>query len=191
MEILEPTSNKLINKTLPPTHGSIQPWISDLAKQADSRASFNELIDTPVDFSAFLMNRLNVDTLTPELLVGLTYELMKGSCKSIEELEFFLEEVYKLEAEFLTRSSNSSKTSYAVAIDLSKLELKKILIEKIESNKSIHQSDEQRNLYKALVNSYECHKLILDTYGDTDTLKRRRDGANKDEEPFVGSNRGV
>nr|GFA46683.1 hypothetical protein [Tanacetum cinerariifolium] len=66
---------------------------SDLAKQADSRASFNELIDTPVDFLAFRMNRLNVDTLTPKLLAGLTYELMKGSCKSLVELEFFLEEV--------------------------------------------------------------------------------------------------
>nr|GEZ60581.1 hypothetical protein [Tanacetum cinerariifolium] len=84
------------NKTLPATHKSIQPWISDLAKQADSRALFNELMDTPVDFSAFLMNRLNVDTLTPELLAGLTYELMKGSCKSLVELKFFLEEVYKV-----------------------------------------------------------------------------------------------
>nr|GEX18476.1 hypothetical protein [Tanacetum cinerariifolium] len=41
------------------------------------------------------MNRLKVDTLTPELLAGPTYELMKGLCKSLIELEFFLEEVYK------------------------------------------------------------------------------------------------
>nr|GEZ05841.1 hypothetical protein [Tanacetum cinerariifolium] len=67
----------------------------DLAKQADSHSSFNELMDTPVDFSAFLMNRLKVDTLTPELLAGPTYELMKGSCKSRVKLEYFLEEVYK------------------------------------------------------------------------------------------------
>nr|GEY06544.1 hypothetical protein [Tanacetum cinerariifolium] len=40
----------------------------------------------------------------------------------------------QLEAEVLTRSSNSSKTSYAVAADLSEMELKKILIEKMESN---------------------------------------------------------
>nr|GEV83864.1 hypothetical protein [Tanacetum cinerariifolium] len=46
-------------------------------------------------FNPFLMNRLKVDTLTPELLAGPTYELMKGSCKSLVELEFFLEEVYK------------------------------------------------------------------------------------------------
>nr|GFB56259.1 hypothetical protein [Tanacetum cinerariifolium] len=40
----------------------------------------------------------------------------------------------QLEAEVLTRLSNSSKTSYAVVADLSKMELKKILIEKMESN---------------------------------------------------------
>nr|GEV88996.1 integrase, catalytic region, zinc finger, CCHC-type, peptidase aspartic, catalytic [Tanacetum cinerariifolium]GEW70056.1 integrase, catalytic region, zinc finger, CCHC-type, peptidase aspartic, catalytic [Tanacetum cinerariifolium] len=56
----------------------------DLAKQNDSRSSFNELMDTPVDFSAFLMNRLKVDILIPELLAGPTYELMKGSCKSLQ-----------------------------------------------------------------------------------------------------------
>nr|GFA33048.1 hypothetical protein [Tanacetum cinerariifolium] len=83
------------NKTLSATHGSIQPWISELTKQSDSRSSFNELMDTPVDFSNFLMNRLKVETLTPELLAGPTYELIKGSCKSLVELEFFLEEVYK------------------------------------------------------------------------------------------------
>nr|GEV02039.1 retrovirus-related Pol polyprotein from transposon TNT 1-94 [Tanacetum cinerariifolium] len=97
----------------------------------------------------------------------------------------------QLEAEVLTRSSNSSKTSYAVAADLSKMELKKILIEKIESNKSIHRSDEQRNLYKALVKAYESDKIILDTYGDIVTLKRRRDDdADKDEEPSAGLDRG-
>nr|GEU37401.1 hypothetical protein [Tanacetum cinerariifolium] len=53
-----PTPDRDWNKTLPATHGSIQPWISELAKQSDSRSSFNELMDTPMDFFAFLMNRL-------------------------------------------------------------------------------------------------------------------------------------
>nr|GFA81229.1 hypothetical protein [Tanacetum cinerariifolium] len=90
-----PTPDRDWNKTLPATHGSIQPWINELAKQTDSHSSFNELMDTPVDFSAFLMNQLKVNTLTPELLAGPTYELMKGSYKSLVELEFFLKEVYK------------------------------------------------------------------------------------------------
>nr|GFD34604.1 hypothetical protein [Tanacetum cinerariifolium] len=52
---------------------------SVLAKQTDARSSFNELLDTSIDFSNFIMNRLGVATLAPELLAGLTYELMRGS----------------------------------------------------------------------------------------------------------------
>ncbi|GJU78459.1 hypothetical protein Tco_1275529 [Tanacetum coccineum] len=96
----------------------------------------------------------------------------------------------QLEYEVMTRSSTESKTSLAIAANLSELELKKILIDKMESNKSIHRSDEQKNLYKALVEAYESDKLILDTYGDTVSFKRRRDDKDKDKEPFAGSNRG-
>nr|GEX80643.1 hypothetical protein [Tanacetum cinerariifolium] len=48
------------------------------------------------------------------------------------------------------------------------------------------------NLYKALVEAYESNKIILDTYGDTVTLKRRHDDddADRDEEPSAGSDRG-
>nr|GFD09766.1 hypothetical protein [Tanacetum cinerariifolium] len=90
-----PTPNHDWNKTLPAVQGSTQTWISELAKQADSRSSFNELLDTPLDFSNFIMHRLRVDTLNPKLLAGPTYELMKGSCTSLIELEYHLEEVYK------------------------------------------------------------------------------------------------
>nr|GEX16254.1 retrovirus-related Pol polyprotein from transposon TNT 1-94 [Tanacetum cinerariifolium] len=90
-----PTPDRDWNKTLSATHRSIQPWISDLAKLSESRSSFNELMDTPVDFSNFLINQLKVDTLTPKLLACPTYELMKGSCKSLVELKYQLEEVYK------------------------------------------------------------------------------------------------
>nr|GEY69474.1 hypothetical protein [Tanacetum cinerariifolium] len=50
---------------------------------------------------------------------------------------------------------------------------------------------EQRNLYKALVKAYESDNIILDTYGETVTLKRRHDDdADKDKEPSAGPNRG-
>nr|GEY98053.1 hypothetical protein [Tanacetum cinerariifolium] len=67
----------------------------DLARQTDARSSFNELLDTPIDLSNFIMHRLNIDTLTPDLLAGPTYELMRGSCTILTELEYHLEEVYK------------------------------------------------------------------------------------------------
>ncbi|GJV27641.1 hypothetical protein Tco_1384089 [Tanacetum coccineum] len=72
-----------------------------MARKEDPRELFDELMDTPLDFSAFVMNRLNVDSMTPKLLAGLTFELMKGTCKSLVELEYFLEEVYKATTEQL------------------------------------------------------------------------------------------
>nr|GEU67007.1 hypothetical protein [Tanacetum cinerariifolium] len=96
----------------------------------------------------------------------------------------------QLKAEVLTRSSNEAKTSHVVAVNLSELKLKKILIDKIESNKSIHRSVQYKTLYKALIDAYETDKVILDTYGDTITFKRRRDDVDDDEEPSAGSNQG-
>nr|GFC04309.1 hypothetical protein [Tanacetum cinerariifolium] len=85
----------VLGTTLPAAQIDAQSWISDLARQTDAHSSFNELLDTPIDFSNFIMHRLNVDTLTPDLLAGPTYELMRGSCTSLTELEYHLEEVYK------------------------------------------------------------------------------------------------
>nr|GFD01928.1 hypothetical protein [Tanacetum cinerariifolium] len=91
-----PSPDRAWNTALPAAQGDAQSWISDLAKQADARSSFNELLDTPIDFSNFIMHRLNVDTLTLDLLAGPTYELMRRSCSSLTELEYHLEEVYKV-----------------------------------------------------------------------------------------------
>nr|GFB43664.1 hypothetical protein [Tanacetum cinerariifolium] len=227
-----PTPDRDWNKTLPAIQGSAQTWISKLAKQADSRFSFNELLDTPIDFSNFIMNWLCVDTLTPEVLAGPTYELMRGSCTSLTDLEYHLEEVYKATTDQLdwvnpegrclkpkrykicdkdkggklrahqfygfavNRESALDEYSkrriiavidlkivawhnykhldwISIRPDLSEMELKKILIEKMEGNKSIQRSDEQRNRYKALVEDYDADKTILDTYGESTILKRR------------------
>ncbi|GJS43321.1 hypothetical protein Tco_0568364 [Tanacetum coccineum] len=60
----------------------------------------------------------------------------------------------------------------------------------MEANNSINRSDIQRQLYKALVDAYEADKILLDTYGDTVTIKRPRDGADDDQEPSAGTDRG-
>ncbi|GKD62918.1 hypothetical protein Tco_1305026 [Tanacetum coccineum] len=82
------------------------------------------------------------------------------------------------------------QTSHVVAANLSELELKKILIDKIENNKSVDRSIQQNTPYKALVDAYDTDKDILETYGDTVTFKRHQDDEDEDEEPSVGSNRG-
>ncbi|GJS79437.1 hypothetical protein Tco_0729318, partial [Tanacetum coccineum] len=96
-----PTPNHDWNKSLPSVHGPVQPWLSNLAREEGPRKSFDELMDTPLYFLAFMMNCLKIDTLKPELLVGLTLELMKGTCKSLVELEYLFEEVYKATTEQL------------------------------------------------------------------------------------------
>ncbi|GJU22547.1 hypothetical protein Tco_1155889 [Tanacetum coccineum] len=83
------------------------------------------------------------------------------------------------------------QTSYAAAASLSEFVLKKILIDKIEENKSINRSDIQKNLYNTLIESYNSNKDLFASYGDVVTLKRGRDDQDKDEEPFAGSNRGM
>ncbi|GKD19950.1 hypothetical protein Tco_1209108 [Tanacetum coccineum] len=93
-----------------------------------------------------------------------------------------------LGAEVLVRSTNQPQTSYAVAASLSEFELKKILIDKIEENKSMNRSDVQKNLYNALIESYNSDKDIFSSYGDVVTLKRGRDDQDKDEDPSAGSN---
>ncbi|GJS82408.1 hypothetical protein Tco_0748949 [Tanacetum coccineum] len=88
----------------------------------------------------------------------------------------------------IKESTNQPQPSYAVAASLSKFKLKKILIDKIETNKSINRSDIKTNLYNALVEAYNSDKDIINSYGDVVTLKRGRDDQDKDEEPFAGSN---
>ncbi|GJU25652.1 hypothetical protein Tco_1164273 [Tanacetum coccineum] len=115
-------------------------------------------------------------------------QVKKEVSKIIPKVEKFVND--RLESEVLVRSSKEANSSHAVAANLSELELKKILIDKMETNNSINRSDIQRQLYKDLVEAYEADKILLDTYGDTVTIKRPRDGADDDEEPSAGTDRG-
>nr|GFA42965.1 hypothetical protein [Tanacetum cinerariifolium] len=116
--------------------------------------------------------------------------LQRENDELLRTIDENMKKIIKGQAEVLTRSSNSSRTSYAVAADLTEMELKKILIEKMEGNKSIQRSDEQQNLYKALVDAYKADKTILESYGDTAILKRRRGDDDDQEGPSAGSDRG-
>nr|GEW21855.1 hypothetical protein [Tanacetum cinerariifolium] len=82
--------------------------------------------------------------------------------KIMPKIEKYVTE--SLGAEVLVRSTNQPQTSYAVAASLLEFELKKILIEKMEENKSINRSDIQKDLYNALVESYNSKKDIISSY---------------------------
>nr|GFC01458.1 hypothetical protein [Tanacetum cinerariifolium] len=82
----------------------------------------------------------NIDENMKKILKGLVKNQVKEQVSRIlPRIEESVNAI--LEAEVLTRSSHSSRTSYAIAADLSEMELKMILIEKMEGNKSIHEDE--------------------------------------------------
>nr|GEW75361.1 uncharacterized mitochondrial protein AtMg00810-like [Tanacetum cinerariifolium] len=76
-----------------------QKWISTISKEfykaRQLPRTFDELMGTPIYFSAYVMNRLKIDNLTQEILVGHAFNLLKGTCKSFAELEYHFDECYK------------------------------------------------------------------------------------------------
>nr|GEX03314.1 hypothetical protein [Tanacetum cinerariifolium] len=106
--------------------------------------------------------------------------------KTMPKIEKYVTE--SLGGEVLVRSTNQPQTSYAVAASLLEIKLKKTLIDKMEENKSINRSDLQKNLYNALVESYNSDKDIINSYDDVVTFKRGRDDQDKDEDPSAESN---
>ncbi|GJT65526.1 hypothetical protein Tco_1017006 [Tanacetum coccineum] len=89
------TPDREWNKTKTIDDRPPQSWMTQLAQASGTQSSFNEFLATPIDFSAFIMNRLKLNNLTQDVLTGPTYDLMKGTCKSVVELEYHLEEVFK------------------------------------------------------------------------------------------------
>nr|GEU77925.1 hypothetical protein [Tanacetum cinerariifolium] len=73
--------------------------IRQVACAKEPRTSFDELMDTYFDFSAFFLNWVNIKDLTQEILVGAAFELFKCTCKSLTELEYHLEECSKATTE--------------------------------------------------------------------------------------------
>nr|GEU81950.1 phospholipase-like protein [Tanacetum cinerariifolium] len=72
-----------------------QKWLSNLPKEEKPSRTFNDLISTPIDFSAFVMNRLQISELTQDILVGPAYNILKSTCRSYVELDYNMEECYK------------------------------------------------------------------------------------------------
>ncbi|GKB04008.1 hypothetical protein Tco_0832151, partial [Tanacetum coccineum] len=68
---------------------------NQVALAEEPPTSFDELNDTSCDFFTFVMNQLKILNLTQEILVRPAFNLLKGTCKSITELEYHLEECSK------------------------------------------------------------------------------------------------
>nr|GEV56316.1 copia protein [Tanacetum cinerariifolium] len=76
-----------------------------------------------------------------------------------------------------------------VAVTLTEFELKKILIDKMNSSESYLIAPEHRECYDGLIKSYNLDKDFFSSY-DVYSLKRSRQDKDKDEGPSIGSDIG-
>ncbi|GJS89461.1 hypothetical protein Tco_0772097, partial [Tanacetum coccineum] len=65
-----------------------QSWLMTLASSADKPSkTFDELMSTPIDFFAYIMNGLKITNLTQETMFGPAFRLLKGTRSNYAELK--------------------------------------------------------------------------------------------------------
>ncbi|GKE85842.1 hypothetical protein Tco_1559584 [Tanacetum coccineum] len=56
--------------------------------------TFIDLMATPIDFSKYVLNRLKINNLTQDIMLGPAYNLLKGMCTSSIKLEYHFQECF-------------------------------------------------------------------------------------------------
>ncbi|GJY89230.1 hypothetical protein Tco_0503858 [Tanacetum coccineum] len=90
-----PTPDPEWNKRQVVTDQPEQPWFNHMVCVAKDPLTFDDLMASPIDFSKYVMNRLKIENLTQEILVGPVYNLLKGTCTSSIEFEYNMEGCFK------------------------------------------------------------------------------------------------
>nr|GEX21336.1 hypothetical protein [Tanacetum cinerariifolium] len=93
----EPTDPKW-NEDKTQQKGPTQSWLMSLVASTSTDKSlkdFDELMNTIIDFSSYILNGLKIKNLTQEILLGLAFRLLKGTRSNYAELEYDFEECYK------------------------------------------------------------------------------------------------
>nr|GEU30702.1 hypothetical protein [Tanacetum cinerariifolium] len=83
----------------------------------------------------------------------------------------------------LAKSSFQPESTHNAASSLNEFKLNKILLDKLEKSKSYRAAEQHKDLYDALVKSYQLDKDLFDSYGKAYSLKRVREDKDKDEDP--------
>nr|GEV60807.1 putative ribonuclease H-like domain-containing protein [Tanacetum cinerariifolium] len=90
----------------------------------------------------------------------------------------------------LTKRSSQPQSTYEAETTLTEFDLKKILIDKMNSSESYLTALEHQECYDVLVKSYNLDKVFFSSY-DVYSLKRSRDDKDKDEGPSARSDLGL
>ncbi|GKE35323.1 hypothetical protein Tco_1454645 [Tanacetum coccineum] len=132
-------------------------------------------MSTPIDFNAFVMNRLQIIDLTQDIQVGLAYKLHKGTCRSYVKLKYIMEECYKALTDQLDwNNPEGESTSRTYTTFLTKTKAAKYDLPRIE--------DMVPNLWSPIKVAYAKHALLVTNvkvnvwygYGHLEDIKVQR-----------------
>ncbi|GJR99510.1 hypothetical protein Tco_0316019 [Tanacetum coccineum] len=163
--------------------------VSSLETELSELKQTNQFVKAVSSIPGIVDNYL-ASKMKDEVNVAIQLKSNKLREEAQAENEEFLNQI-ESNIKAIIKDQIKTQTSYAAAASLLEFELKKILIDKIDENKSMNRSDVQKNLYNALIESYNSDKYLFSSYGDVVTLKRGRDDQDKDEEPPARLNRGT
>ncbi|GKA42315.1 hypothetical protein Tco_0734975 [Tanacetum coccineum] len=96
-----------------------------------------------------------------------------------------------LEHAVLAKEYSQPQSTYEAAASLIEFELKKILIDKIDESQSYLTATKHKDSYDGLIKSYDLDMSLFSSYDKFYSLKRSRKDKDKDEDPSVGSDRGL
>ncbi|GKA70394.1 hypothetical protein Tco_0776458, partial [Tanacetum coccineum] len=155
------------------------------------------------DFSSMFGFDQRVSTLETELIgyatrTSLHSYTKKFEKKAQEERKLYIDVVEKsstimesLENVVLANSLSQPQSTNEATTSLTDFELKKILLDKLEKSKSYRAVEDHKNLYDALVKSYQLDKDLFDSYGKAYSLKRSHEDKDKDKDPLAGPDQGL
>ncbi|GJY09741.1 hypothetical protein Tco_0377926 [Tanacetum coccineum] len=131
--IMEPSFTAQINRPPTPHPIIIQPQQQPILTPATTTSSSYKIFPTLPQFekSLLLPNQQFLETIDDGMKKIIKEQVKKEVSKIIPKVEKFVND--RLESEVLVRSSKEANSSHAVAANLSELELKKILIDKMEN----------------------------------------------------------
>nr|GEX59688.1 hypothetical protein [Tanacetum cinerariifolium] len=156
-------------------------------KQVDQYAQAISLIPAIVD--RYIAN--NQGEAIQQAIKSHTVECREEALTDMREYIYLIDTSVRAKAIVLAKSSSQPKFTYEAAASLSELELTKILMDNMEEHKSYLRADYKRELYDALVKSYNTDKDLFDTYeepshtiGDSRVQQNQEfNTGNNDEQP--------
>ncbi|GJR35628.1 retrovirus-related pol polyprotein from transposon TNT 1-94 [Tanacetum coccineum] len=91
-----PTPDPEWNKHQVVLNQPTQPWFNQMVSASKDPLTFNDLMATSIDFSKYMLNGLKIENLTQDILLGSSFNPLKGTCSSSIQFEFNFQECFNV-----------------------------------------------------------------------------------------------